>query len=261
MRAFTAVVAGLFLLAACDSKPKVQTLRLATTTSVVDSGLLDILKPALEKRGLKVDVAAVGSGQALAKLVAKEAEVAITHSPDEEKEALAAGKIDERLPFMRNDFVIVGPPDAASVVAGSASAAEAMKRIAASGRHFVSRGDKSGTNNRELKLWKQAGVTDTAFVVAANAGMGKTLARAAEEKAFTLADRGTWLAQKNGLAIVFQDDPALANIYSVLLPKDASPGAQALVELVRSAEGRALIGGYGVEKFGEAAFTPVEGEK
>jgi tungstate transport system substrate-binding protein len=239
-------------------------LRLATTTSLKDAGLLDELLPAFEaKTGYRVEVNALGSGKALRALRDAAADVAITHAPAEEQAALAGGEIGRRSPFMHNEFVLVGPSDQIGVVAGAGNVREALGRIASSGRTFVSRGDDSGTHQRELVLWKAAGVAaDSAFIVRSNAGMGETLERASDEGAFTLCDRSTFLAKQKDvkLAIVFQGDDALRNTYSVIEPKSGTQanadGARALAEFLLSPEGRAIIGAYGVKASGEPLFTP-----
>lgn len=252
-------------LAACSAGKQSKTLRLATTTSVQDSGLLPELLPAFEKKtGYRVEVSAVGSGKALEMLGSGAADLAVTHAPDAELAAVAAGKVARRTPFMHNEFVIVGPKDQAAVVAGAADVREALRRISESGRKLVSRADGSGTHQRELSLWASAGIArDAPFILAANAGMGETLALASKEGAFALSDRSTFLARRADLdlAIVFQGDMALRNTYSALEPqrKDgAAEGARAFVDFVRSPEGRALIGQFGVKTYGEPLFTPEE---
>lgn len=241
-------------------------LRLATTTSVQDSGLLDVLLPAFtasSERAVVVD--AVGSGEAIDRLRAGEADVALTHSPDEELQALAGGNIGARTPVMRNQFVLVGPVEHAGVVAGASDVVGAMRAIAGSGQRFVSRGDGSGTHQREQALWAAAGVAaDSPFIVVAQAGMGATLATAAREQAFTLSDRATFIARRGDLdlAIVFQGDARLDNVYSVLEPGPGSgadaAGARALAGFLRSETGRSLIGSFGVQPYGEPLFMPVE---
>lgn len=236
-------------------------LRLATTTSVEDSGLLGTLLPAFAKRtGFRVVVSAVGSGKAMDMLRAGQADVAITHAPIDEAAALAAGTLTRRTPFMHNEFVLVGPKASAMTVAGAGDVKDALRMIARSGRSFVSRGDDSGTHRRERDVWRQAGLSASApLVVSAGAGMKETLERASKDQAFALTDRATFLANRKDLelAIVFQGDDELANTYSVL---ELAPheGARAFAEFVRSKEGRAVIGAYGVETFGEPLFTPEE---
>jgi len=244
-----------------------QKLRLSTTTSLKDSGLLEELLPAFEKKtGYHVEVSAVGSGKALAALRTGAADVAITHAPAEEQAAVASGEVGRRTPCMHNEFIVVGPAELAGVIAGAGDASAAMRSIAGSGRKFISRGDDSGTHQRELALWKAAGVApDASFIVRAGAGMGETLARASADGAFTLSDRATFLAKHKDLklAILFQGDSALKNTYSVIEPAKASSngrvnaeGARALTDFIRSPEGRALIGGFGVKALGEPLFTP-----
>jgi tungstate transport system substrate-binding protein len=238
-------------------------LHLATTTSVKDSGLLDVLAPAFEKKtGYHLDINAVGSGKALGLVEDGGADVAITHAPEDEQAALAAGIIAQRTPFMHNEFVLVGPRDQAGVIAGAGSAVAALRAIAASGRKFASRGDDSGTHRRELALWKAAGVDPmSSFVVHTGAGMAKTLALASDEGAFALCDRATYLARQKDLklAVVFQGDAALRNTYAVIEPKGGTgnvAGAHELELYVLSPEGRAVIGAFGIDTLGEPLFTP-----
>ena len=258
-----------FLLAllglSCGKQPAGgRALRLATTTSLKDAGLLDELLPVFEaKTGYRVEVNALGSGKALRALRGGAADVAITHAPAEERAALDAGEVGRLRPFMHNEFVLVGPADQVGVVAGAGDVQEALRRIASSGRQFVSRGDDSGTNQREMALWKAAGIaTNSVFIQRANAGMGETLERASEEGAFTISDRATFRAKQDDLklAIVFQGDEALRNTYTVIEPKAGAganaEGARAFAEFLLSAEGRAIIGAFGVKASGEPLFTP-----
>jgi tungstate transport system substrate-binding protein len=250
-----------FALAACFGGKSSKTLRLATTTSVQDSGLLAELLPAFEKRsGYRVDVRAVGSGKALELLRAGEADVAITHAPDDENRAVSSGQAARRTPFMRSDFVVVGPKDSAETVAGASDIRDVLRKIAASGRKFISRSDGSGTHLREQALWKAAGIAASgSFLVEAKAGMAETLKVASDDDAFALTDRATFLAQRGDLdlAIVFQGDDELRNVYSVIEPAGGEQaGARALTDFVRSAEGRAVIGAFGIKKLGEPLFSP-----
>jgi tungstate transport system substrate-binding protein len=260
-----------FVALACGKSepPGGRLLRLATSTSLKDSGFLEELLPALEKKtGYHVEVTAVQSRKAIEMMREGTADVAITHSPSDEQTALASGDVIQRTPFMHNEYVLVGPSDQASVIERAGDALGAMRAIAASGRKFMSRNDDSATHQRELSLWKAAGVTpDPAFITHANAKMGETLARASEQGAFTLSDRATFLAKHKELklAIVFQKDDALKNTYSVLLPKPSSgarqnaEGARALSDFVVAPEVRAMIatfGTYGLKTLGEPLFTP-----
>jgi tungstate transport system substrate-binding protein len=249
----------------CSSDKKGEPVRLATTTSVQDSGLLAQLLPAFEKKtGHSVEIAAVGSGKALAMLAAGEADVAITHAPAAEQQAITAGDAARRTPVMHNAFVIVGPREQLGVVAGAGDFRAVLEKIASSGEKFVSRADGSGTHLREQGLWKAAGIaSDAGFIVAAKAGMGDTLRLASSWDAFTMTDRATFISLRDDLdlAIVFQGDDELQNVYSVVEPSTKSSGtnkdgAAAFAAFLRSAEGRALIGGFGVHKHHEPLFTP-----
>lgn len=239
---------------------------LATTTSTQDSGLLDVLVPAFEKEtGYSVKTIAVGSGQALRLGEQGEADVILAHSPQAEEDFVAAGNGIERQPVMHNDFVIVGPREDPAGIAGSASAADALKRIAQSGAIFLSRGDQSGTNARELALWKQAGVQPSgSWYQETGQGMGATLTIAEEKRSYTLSDRGTYLSQRHNLhlSILVQGDPGLFNIYHVMIvnPEKHSTvnvdGARAFADFITSAQTQELIRGFGIDQFGEPLFVP-----
>lgn len=223
-------------------------LRIATTTSVCDAGLLPRLLQEFERRaGRRAQIRAVGSGEALELLRAGEAEVAVTHAPELEEEARVQGLVASKTPFVANAFVIVGPPDAAAGVAGARDAVEAMRRISGSRRPFVSRADGSGTHHRERALWARAGVAaDAPFIIRAGAGMAETLRLASARAAFTLSDRATFLrlAAELELTIVFEGNGELRNVYSVLVPAGRSGDTQGATELVRflvSPECRTLV--------------------
>jgi tungstate transport system substrate-binding protein len=241
------------------------TVHLATTTSVTESGVLGVLAPAFEqKTGYHLDINPVGSATALQLAEAGNADVAITHTPDDEQVAFAAGLIARRTPFMHNEFVIVGPRDQASVLAGAPSAVAALRAIAASGRKLASRGDDSGTYRRELALLKSADLDPAGpFILHTGAGMAATLERASAEGAFALSDRATYLARQRDLklAIVFQGDAALRNTYAVVESsrgKANLAGAHALTLYLISPEARAVIGAFGIDTHGEPLFTPSE---
>lgn len=261
-----AIIASLVVVS-CSQKapPGGKALRLATTTSVQDSGLLEIITRRFEKEtGYVVSVQAVGSGRALDLLLGGKVDVAITHAAADE-EALVRRRAATRLPFMHNEFVIAGPPDKASFVAGAGDFRPVMKAIAASGSKFVSRGDDSGTHRRERLMWREAGLPEEApFIVPAKAGMAEALERASKEKAFVLADRSTFVTRRKqiDLVVLFAGDDELRNTYSILLPTAAegtnSKAAAALAAFLRSAAGRTAIGGFGVREWGEPLFTPEE---
>ena len=244
---------------------------LATTTSTVDSGLLDDLLPAFEKAtGYTVAALSLGSGQALATAERGEADVLLVHSPDAEKTFMDAGNgLDRRL-VMHNDFIIVGPKNDSAQVKGATSAVDAMTRIASAGVPFISRGDNSGTNALELKLWKQASIAPSGkpWYVESGTGMGQTLQITSDRRAYTISDRATYLTQQKilSLDILKQGDPALLNIYHVILvdPKKSdrinATGARAFADWLLSPEGQRLIGEYGKQKYGEQLFFPDAGK-
>lgn len=245
------------------AKPAVQDVILATTTSTQDSGLLDVLIPAFEKKtGYKVKTIAVGTGQALAMGEKGEADVLLVHAPDAEKKVVAGGAAINRLMVMHNDFIIVGPADDVAQSKGQPVTA-AMAAIAKAQAPFLSRGDKSGTHQMEQKLWKQANVVPAgAWYQEVGAGMGQTLAVANEKKGYTLTDRATFLAQKKNLAleILVEGDAKLLNIYHVMevnpekFAKVNNAGAKAFSAFILSSEGQELISTFGKDKFGQALF-------
>jgi tungstate transport system substrate-binding protein len=262
-----AIVAG----APAGAAPKQKNLILATTTSTQDTGLLDTLIPIFQKKtGYFVKTIAVGSGQALAMGSKGEADVLLVHSPDAERKFIADGfGIDRRL-VMHNDFVLVGPADDPAGIKGGKSAVEALKKIAAAGAVFMSRGDNSGTNAMERKLWKTAGIDPESqkFYQQTGLGMGQTLNVAAEKKAYTLTDRGTWLSlQKNlGLPILCEGDAALLNVYHVIavnparFPRVNAAGARAFADFMVSREIQAIVARFGVDKYGSPLFVPDAGK-
>ena len=244
---------------------------LSTTTSTQDSGLLDVLVPLFEqKTGYTVKTIAVGTGQALALAARGEADVVLAHAPALEKKYVADGKMLDRRLVMYNDFVIIGPADDPAKIKGVTKAADAMKAIAATGSRFVSRGDSSGTHLLEKTLWKLAGVEPQgAWYIEAGQGMGATLGIADDRKAYTLTDRGTFLAfqKRVRLPILVEGDKPLLNIYSVMLvnpsngPKVNTAGGAAFAEFMLSAETQKVIKTFGVDKYGQALFVPVAGMK
>ncbi|HWR08504.1 substrate-binding domain-containing protein [Sporomusa sp.] len=245
------------------AKPLVQDVILATTTSTQDSGLLDVLIPAFEqKTGYKVKTIAVGTGQALAMGEKGEADVLLVHAPDAEKKVVAGGAAINRLMVMHNDFIIVGAAADAAHSKGQTVTA-AMAAIAKAQAPFISRGDKSGTHQMELKLWKQANVSpEGTWYQEVGAGMGQTLNIANEKKGYTLTDRATFLAQKKNLSleILVEGDAKLLNIYHVMevnpekFAKVNNAGAKAFSAFILSSEGQALISTFGKDKFGQALF-------
>lgn len=250
--------------------PEVKDVILATTTSTVDTGLLDVLIPKFEeKTGYKVKPIGVGSGQAMEMGKKGEADVLLTHAPKSEKELVDAGVVTNYRLVMHNDFVIVGPAEDPAGIKGEKSAAEAFKKIARKGAIFISRGDESGTHKKELDIWKNAGIKPGgSWYQESGTGMGQTLLVASEKKGYTLADRGTYLAQQKNikLGILVEGDKALLNIYHVMqvnpkkFPKVNAKGAQAFVEFMVFPETQAIIGDFGKDKYGQPLFVPAAGK-
>ena len=177
---------------------------LATTTSTQDSGLLDVLIPLFEQQtGYTVKTVAVGSGAALTMGQQGNADVLLVHSPAAEVSYMSGGYGKDRVLVMHNDFIIVGPSSDPAGIKGDTSAVDAFKKIAAAGSTFISRGDNSGTNAKELALWKSAGVdpagTKATWYVSTGQGMGATLTIASQKAAYTLTDRATFLANQANL--------------------------------------------------------------
>ncbi len=257
--------------AAAPAKPANPELILATTTSTQDSGLLDVLIPMFEKAsGYQVKTIAVGTGQAMAMGQRGEADVLLVHAPDSEKKYIADGYGINRQLVMHNDFILIGPPDDPSKIKGSKTSAEALQKIAGAKALFVSRGDNSGTDQLEKKLWKQLGTDPKgqSWYQETGQGMGATLNVVAEKKGYTITDRATYLALKKtlGLDILVEGDVSLLNIYHVMqvnpakFPKVNVEGAKAFAEFMVSKDTQATIGKFGVDKFGQALFFPDAGK-
>ena len=242
-----------------------QPLRLATTTSTENSGLLGYLLPTFEKAsGMSVQVIAVGTGKALRIARAGDVDVVMVHARAAEKRFVADGYGVDRREFMYNDFVVVGPGGDPAGIAESNGVVDALQRIAASGSRFVSRGDDSGTNKKELALWQMADVEpDRDWYVESGLGMGKVLQMASELDAYTLTDRGTWLAYRGNLqlALLLQGDPPLFNPYGVIAVNPARhpdvnyAGATALIDWLASPQGQKMIARYTVD--GQVLFRPL----
>ena len=239
-------------------------LRLATTTSTENSGLLQYLLPVFEREsGCRVHVIAVGTGKALRMGRDGDVDVVLVHAPAAEQKFVDEGYGVKRIGVMYNDFVIVGPADDPASVNSSTSGIDALRKIAKSQATFISRGDDSGTNKKELSLWKDAGIQPQGdWYREAGQGMGKVLQIAGELSAYTLTDRGTWLAYqgKSPLKIAYQGDPILFNPYGIIAVNPArypdinNAGAQALIDWITSADGQKMIGSYMVA--GSLLFTP-----
>lgn len=245
---------------------------LATTTSTQDSGLLDVLIPMFQRQtGYFVKTIAVGSGQAMAMGQKGEADVLLVHSPEAEKQFMEGNFGVNRRLVMHNDFVIVGPPTDPAKIKGATSALDAFGKIASANALFMSRGDNSGTDAKEKALWKLSGINQAGqkWYQETGLGMGQTLDVASEKRAYTVSDRGTYLAMKKrlDLAILAQGDATLLNIYHVIqvnpqkFPKVNAEGARAFSDFMVSKETQAVIGKFGSDKFGEPLFFPDAGKK
>ena len=253
-----------------QAQPATQRVKVATTTSLYDTGLWDVLEKAFETAsGLDLDVIYAGTGRALEWGAGGDVDVVVTHSPTQEAAFLAAGHGHARVPFAYNYFLIVGPANDPAGL-GTLTPEGAFRRLHELATHkFISRGDDSGTHTREKAIWKAAGL-DPAKVrdagpwyVEAGLGMGPTLSMAAQLGAYTLTDNGTFLAYKGDLALapIVTQGEALLNVYAVIVcTKAANPGgAAALAGFLTGDAGQALIGDFGRETHGTSLFTPCAG--
>jgi len=252
-------------------KPANPEIIMASTTSTGDSGLMDVLIPIFQqKTGYRVKPIYVGSGQAMAMGERGEADVLLVHAPDSEVKFMQAGHGINRKLVMHNDFIIVAPASDPAGIKGMPSAKEALKKIAAANAIFVSRGDNSGTNQLELKLWKAVSINVTAqkWYQSSGQGMGATLSITSEKQAYTITDRATYLAvQKNlNLVILVEGDPVLLNIYHAIQvnpqksDKINADGAKAFVDFMVAKETQETIKTFGVDKYGQPLFFPDAGK-
>ena len=255
--------------AAPTSAPANPDLILSTTTSTQDSGLLDVLIPMFEEQlGYNVKVVAVGTGAALKMGEEGNADVLLVHAPSLEKPFMDGGYGKDRMLVMHNDFIIVGPSSDPAGIKGDSSAADAFTKIASAGATFISRGDQSGTNTKELAIWKAANLDPNAekpaWYIESGQGMGATLTITSEKSAYTLTDRATYLANKANLQldILVQGDNTLLNVYHVITvnpdkwPKVNYDGAIAFAKWITSPAIQGVIGNFGKDKFGQALFFP-----
>jgi len=250
--------------AADDNSTTNPLIRLATTTSTENSGLLNHLLPVFQSAtGYRVHVIAVGTGKALRMGKDGDVDVVLVHAPQAEAGFVDAGYGDHRHAVMYNDFVVVGPGNDPANIKTADNITAAMGKIAAVQSLFISRGDDSGTHKKEKLLWKTAGIKpDNGWHREAGQGMGKVLQIAAELDAYTLTDRGTWLAyrDKSTQKILFEGDEALHNPYGIIAVSTTRyadinhTGALALVKWITSGEAQQLIGDYRIGK--TRLFTP-----
>ena len=251
------------------AEPTGRSVLLATTTSVQDSGLLDALLPVFtQESGIRVQAVAVGTGAALRMGAEGNADLLLTHAPGAEATLVRQGVIAERVEIMQNYFVLAGPADDPGNVAGSTSVVQALARIHAAGLPFVSRADDSGTHKREVALFRDAGVDPEARwpgLTRTGSAMGISLEIAGQRRAYILSDIGTFLAFQDRveLAPLSGEEPGLRNVYSVLrvdpqrFPRVHASEAKALADFLQSEPARAIMRGFGVEKFGRPLFQPL----
>ena len=242
-------------------------IRMATTTSTENTGLLYELLPPFEKKfNIKVDVIAVGTGKALKLGENGDVDIVFVHARGAEDKFIKEGFGVNRRDVMYNDFVIVGPESDPAGIKGMKDAVRALKKIAAAGASFVSRGDDSGTHKKEKKIWKKSGVSPTgAWYQEVGQGMGAVLKIADEKKAYTIADRGTFLAfsEKISLPVLCEGDPALYNPYGIIAVNPEKHShvkyvqALALIGWITSIEGQEIIREFGKDKFNQSLFVPM----
>ena len=238
-----------------------------STTSTQNSGLFDHILPKFTKKtGIEVRVVAVGTGQALKNARNGDGDVVLVHSKPDEEKFVAEGWGVKRHDIMYNDFVIVGPASDPARIAGLKEADEAFKKIAEAKAPFASRGDDSGTNKEEIRLWNAAGVDSKKasgdWYLETGSGMGATLNTAVGKRAYTLTDRGTWLsfANKDDFKVLVEGDPKLFNQYGVILvnpekhPNVKAKQGQAFIEWLTGPEGQAAIANYKTD--GQQLFFP-----
>ncbi|HUC11808.1 MAG TPA: substrate-binding domain-containing protein [Stellaceae bacterium] len=249
-------------------QPLPQSIILASTTSVENSGLLAHILPAFTREtGITVHVLAQGTGQALETATRDDADLVLVHDPEAEQKFITAGDGIDRHQIAWNDFIVVGPRSDPAHISGTHDAVAALTAIASTKAPFVSRGDKSGTDALEHRLWRLAGIDPVAagggsWYRDIGGGMGAALNTAQAMNAYTISDRGTWLSfgNKGDLAVLVEGDPRLVNRYDVILlnpakhpvPKQAL--AKRFAQWLLSPEGQAAIGAYKVD--GEQLFHP-----
>ncbi len=237
---------------------------LATTTSTENSGLLAILNPVFEQKyNAKVDVIAVGTGKALKIGSHGDVDLVLVHAPAAELKYVKQGDFIDRKPVMHNDFVIIGPKSDPAGVKGSASVGDSLKKIIAADSRFVSRGDDSGTHKKEMALWQLAETEPKgSWYVKAGQGMGAVIKMADEMNAYTLSDRGTYIAfrDKTGLEIVYEQSPPLFNPYHIMaVNPDKHPHVNydltsRYITFLTGPEGQGIINDFKLK--GEQLFYP-----
>jgi tungstate transport system substrate-binding protein len=238
-----------------------------STTSTANSGLYDYLLPLFEEtHGIKVNVVAVGTGQAIRNAMRGDGDVLLVHAESDEKQFVADGWGVERFDLMFNDFVLVGPAADPAGLEEADSVGEALTRISLSGKFFASRGDDSGTHKKELALWRSAGIDPSeasgGWYRETGSGMGATLNVAVGMNAYCLTDRATWIsfANKQGLRVLYEDDPPLFNQYGIILvdskkhPHVKAQAGQVFVDWMIGKAGQTAIANF--RRSGQQLFFP-----
>ena len=263
------VLVLILIIIGCSAASSAETrIRMASTTSTQNSGLFDYLLPLFEKKtGIKIDVVAVGTGAAIEIGKRGDADLVLVHAKEQELKAVEEGAFVNRHDVMYNDFIIIGPTNDPANIKEIKSAIEAFKQIAESGAFFVSRGDKSGTHSKELSIWKKANIEPSSqkWYLDAGQGMEKTQRIANERRAYTLTDRGTWLATKDkdnlAMTIVLEGDPTLFNQDGVMVVNPNKfkttkyKEAMDFVNWIISSEGQQAIASF-KDSSGNKLFTP-----
>ncbi len=260
-----ALLAG--MLVAAPSVAEDKSIILQSTTSTANSGLYDFLLPIFtEKSGITVNVVAVGTGQAIKNAQNGDGDVLLVHARPAEEEFVAEGYGVERFDVMYNDFIIVGPPDDPARIVGTNDTPAALAKIAGSKAPFASRADNSGTHQKEMELWRAAGIDPTkdsgTWYRETGSGMGATLNTAVGMGAYAITDRGTWISFENqsDYTVLVEGDPNLFNQYGIILvnpkkhPKVKADEGQAFVDWILSDAGQAAIANYKLD--GQQLFFP-----
>lgn len=276
MKKIVSLLLTLLMTASCfgvsfaqEGTAKKSVLRIATTTSTNDTGLLDVLVPAFDKKyNTKTQWVSVGSGEAMEIGKRGDADILLVHSPAAEKQFVDEGYGVNRKDVMYNYFYIVGPKSDTAKIKGKKQAQEAFKAINSTKSTFLSRADKSGTHSKELSIWKKAELSPTGlkdkWYLETGLGMGDLLVMANEKKGYTLVDSGTWGAMKDklpNLEIMVQGDEALFNPYGVITvnPQKYSninvKAAKDFTDFITSKEGQEIIANY-TNKNGQKLFVP-----
>ena len=266
-RTLIAAVAAAAVLFGAPVSAQDKSIVVSSTTSTQDSGLFGHILPLFkQKTGLEVKVVSQGTGQALDTGRRGDADVVFVHAKSLEDKFIAEGHGVKRFPVMYNDFVLIGPKSDPAGITGSKDIAAALNKIKEKGASFISRGDKSGTHNAELNLWKVAGIDiekdKGPWYKSIGQGMGAALNTASASNAYVLADRGTWISFKNrgDLVVAVEGDKLLFNQYGVILVNPEKHAnvkkdlGQQFIDWLVSPEGQKAIADYKIN--GEQLFYP-----